>query len=348
MTKTLLVFGLLLLVFSTAYGQVNKQEDKLIIERIKWLYQLKRVIGTKYWFGYSSKKAEVTLAYFTNSKTYIVNPDISLKNRLNLTLKYKDSVVCIFINDKRVDTKDFHMETAYDSGDSSLIYYKNPVMMCSDYETTKKFVSDVNSLQKWGSMVMHEYFHGFQFKHYNFLSYANDSISISGTKLQSFYDSHNWYKDGVDKENLLLLACLSSDNKASIKSNLKKLFAIRQNRRLMFQDSLHFDVSKQEDFLEKTEGSSRYIEWQLFKSFEWIPINKTLKKIDTAYDESTYKNFNLEREPWMYEANSIRYFYSTGFNFLRLLDKLNIEYKKNFFNDNTSTPENLLLKFIMN
>lgn len=87
------------------------------------------------------------------------------------------------------------MHTAYDNEDATLIYYENPVMMCSDFETTQKVVNDVNRLQTWSSMVLHEFFHGFQFKHDNFLKYANDSITISKIKLQSFYNSNKWYKN---------------------------------------------------------------------------------------------------------------------------------------------------------
>lgn len=347
MAKLLIFISFLLLTFSSLNSQDNKKQERIIIERIKWLYQLKKQ-GKPSWPGYNSNYHEVVLAYFTNSTTYLVNPNNSLKDRLKLKSIYRDKMVGIYRSPKRIDSNEFHMETAYEDTDSTLLYYKNPVMMCSDYEITRKFVNDVNSLQKWASMVLHEYFHGFQFMHPSFLRYANDSIYISGTKLQSFYDSYKWYKDGVDQENSLLLTCLSSGNDSDVKSALKHLFALREKRRAVFQDSLHFDISKQEDFFEKMEGSARYMEWQVLKSFDKVPISQILNRIDTAYKADTYKNFHLESEPWMYEANSIRYFYSTGFNFLRLLDKFDIEYKRNFFNDKQLTSYNFLLKFIQN
>lgn len=349
MAKSIILVGFLLLTFSFLQGQDNKhytKEEKIIIERVKWLYQLKQVIGKGYWPGYNTKKNDVVLAYFTNTATYIVNPDNDLRKRLKLSIVYTNKAISIYQNHKRVDEKEFHMETAFDDTDSTMPFYKVPVMMCSDFETTTKFVEDVNSIQKWASMVMHEYFHGFQFKHKSFLRYANDSISISGTKLQSFYDLHKWFKDGVDKENALLLSCLSSTDRTQIKTSLKQLIALRKERRAMFKDSLHFDISHQEDFFEKTEGSARYMEWQLLKSFYLIPVNQNLKKIDTAYKENTYKKFTLESEPWLYQTNSIRYFYATGFNYLRLLDKLKIKYKTHFFDDNTLTPYALISKFV--
>lgn len=344
MAKSLNFISFLLLIFSSLHSQDNKQE-RIIIERIKWLYQLKKQ-GKSYWPEFNSNHHEVVLGYFTKSTTYLVNPNNTLKGRLKLTSIYRDRMVDIYRSPKRIDSKEFHMETAYEDTDSTLLYYKNPVIMCSDYETTRKFVDDVNSLQKWASMVLHEYFHGFQFKHPGFLRYANDSINISGTKLQSYYDSYNWYRDGVDQENALLLTCLSSGAESNVMSTLKHVFALREKRRSVFRDSLHFDISKQEDFYEKMEGSARYLEWQMLKSFDKVPVSQTLKRIDKAYKAGTYKNFHLEREPWMYQANSVRYFYATGFNLLRLLDKFDIEYKENFFNDNLSTSYNLLLKVI--
>lgn len=343
MVKSIILVFFLLATFNCLYSQDN--QDEITIERIKWLYQLKDALGNN-WPEYNSDKYEVPMAYFTDSTTYIVNPGDFLKNKLNLNLKYEDPTISIFQNDTRIDTIEFHMHTAYDNEETTLIYYKNPVTMCSDYETTQKFVDDVNSLQKWASMVLHEFFHGFQFKHDTFLKYAHDSISLSGTKLQSYYDSNKWYKELVDEENLLLLSCLSSDDKIHIKQSLKKLFKIREKRRAIFQDSLHFDISHQEAFYEKMEGSARYIEWQILKDFKNIPDNKILIQIDTAYQENAYHNVQLENEPWMYETNSVLYFYSSGFNFLRLLDKLEIKYKSYLFNNNPISFYDLLKNYI--
>lgn len=64
------------------------------------------------------------------------------------------------------------METNISLGDSTPDYnYKAPFMNCSSPELTDRFIPDVHSTEMWATMVMHEYFHGFQFKHAQFLDF---------------------------------------------------------------------------------------------------------------------------------------------------------------------------------
>jgi hypothetical protein len=42
-------------------------------------------------------------------------------------------------------------------------------MRCSSLEQTSKTIPDVTSVNEWATMVMHEYFHGFQFKNDGYL-----------------------------------------------------------------------------------------------------------------------------------------------------------------------------------
>ena len=61
------------------------------------------------------------------------------------------------------------------------------------------------------------------------------------------------------------------------------------------------------------EGSARYIEYRLYEYFD---------------------DFNLTDAKWLYTIGK-NYYYATGFNLLRLLDKLGIEYHSHIFTDVT-------------
>ena len=50
----------------------------------------------------------------------------------------------------------------------------------------------------------------------------------------------------------------------------------------------------------------------------------------------------MENDPWLYTTGK-SYFYATGFNMVRLLDKLGIEYKIELFNKGELSLEQLLL-----
>lgn len=65
-------------------------------------------------------------------------------------------------------------------------------------------------------------------------------------------------------------------------------------------------------------------------------------KSDTLYGSYAYfDNFNLEEAQWLYKIGR-NYFYVTGFNIVRLLDKLKIEYKSRLFNEAGVSLEEIL------
>jgi hypothetical protein len=326
---------------------VQAQNEQLTVQRIRYFYRLKSRLADKVWPGFGSPRYDVDLAYFTNNNTYLIAPSGLAGNKkaeINIYRKGKLSIG----KTERLDTISFHMATAYEDQDSGSLWYHNPLMLCSDYETTHKYVRDVADLQTWSTMVMHEYFHGFQFRHPSFIRFANDTITVSITKLQSYYDSYPWFKESVDKENQLLLDCLNSSDLSIIKSLFSQYQALRNWRMKHFHELQKFDLSTQEEFLEKMEGSARYMEYQLYLTFKKVPVDKQLSHIDTAYKPLALQTFALKDKPWMYESNSVRYFYSTGFNMLRLLDKLYVSYKKHFFDNNNLTPYKLLSQRLSN
>jgi hypothetical protein len=67
-----------------------------------------------------------------------------------------------------------------------------------------------------------------------------------------------------------------------------------------------------------------------------------LSQVDPSYKAyQIFKNYKIENDPWLYTPGK-RYFYATGFNIVRLLDKLHIPYKSNLFKDGESTLEQQL------
>jgi hypothetical protein len=337
-------YGSVMLVLGCLIGftvHAQAPDEQIVIQRIIYFYQLKSQLANKSWPGFGLPRYDVDLAYFTANNSYVMDPSGTIGHEKSLIRKYNKGKLTIE-KTARLDTITFHMATAYEDLDSGSLWYHNPVMLCSDYETTQKYVSNVFDLQTWATMVMHEYFHGFQFRHPAFIRFANDSITISNTTLQSYYDDYPWFKASVDKENQLLLDCLNSNNLMAMKQLFQQYKALRSSRLKRFYELQKFDLSIQEEFLEKMEGSARYMEYQLYLAFKDLPANKQLTRIDTAYKASALKDFVLKDKPWMYESNSIRYFYSTGFNMLRLLDHLQIDYKTDFFDNNELTAYRLL------
>lgn len=313
-----------------------------VIRQIEYFDKVKKyATKSKIWPEFGSPKYEADLVFFTAEKSYLIGRPI-LKTLKKKPLKTYRTQQIVVEETERLDTLAFHMETAYESQNKTQLWYHYPAILCSDYDTTRQYVEDVSTPQIWAAMVLHEYFHGFQFRHPEFIRFANDSITVSTRKLQSYYDKYPWFKKSVDEENQLLLECLNSNDVSQIKKLFKNYKAKRIERLSAFKEVEKFDLTIQEEFLEKMEGSARYMEYQLYQIFKDIPIDKKLAEIDNKYDFSGVKKFTLEDKPWMYQSTSIRYYYSTGFNMLRLLDQLKVSYKANFFDDNRSTPYELL------
>lgn len=319
---------------------LQAQNNNLDIERIQYLHTLKKHLN-KAWPTFGSSEYTADIAYFTPTKTFITGRPISETLKKHPIKTYRRGNILIE-ETERLDTLAFHMFTAYENTDSSKLWYHYPVILCSDYDTTRNHIEDIPNTQTWATVILHEYFHGFQFRHPEFIRYANDSITVSITRLQSYYDHYSWFKESIDKENQILLECLASKNIQKTKALFKVYKMQRAQRLSRFSQTEKFDLTHQEEFLEKMEGSARYIEYQLYLLFKNIPTNKELMNIDKQYDPSAFKTFKLVDKPWMYNSNSIRYFYSTGFNMMRLLDQLKIKYKERFFDDNTITPYRLL------
>lgn len=319
---------------------LQAQSSDLDLQRIQYLHTLKKHLNKK-WPEFGSHKYTADIAYFTPSKTFVTGrPILTTLKRKPLKIHKRKNI--LIQETEPLDTASFHMFTAYESEDSTKLWYRYPVVLCSDYDITVKHIEDIPNTQTWATIILHEYFHGFQFLHPKFISYANDSVSISITKLQSYYDLYPWFKESIDKENELLLDCLASKDILKTKDIFKEYKTKRNERLLKFYQTEKFNLTPQEEFLEKMEGSARYMEYQLYLSFKDIPVDRELIKIDKHYNPSALKTFSLEDKPWMYQSNSVRYFYSTGFNMLRLLDRLKVNYKDHFFDDNSLTPYSLL------
>jgi len=82
-------------------------------------------------------------------------------------------------------------------------------MKCSSPELTDKFIPDVHSTEMWSTMVMHEYFHGYQFKHPKFLEFYEKNVNVSADTLKELYKNNVWFKASIDKENESLLSGLT-------------------------------------------------------------------------------------------------------------------------------------------
>lgn len=91
------------------------------------------------------------------------------------------------------------------------------------------------------------------------------------------------------------------------------------------------------------EGTARYLEYKLCSIFATRRPDEKLLRSDTSFKSfNKFRNYKLQSDPWLYKTEKTSYFYATGFNMARLLDKLGVEYKSKLFNQGHLTLEQLL------
>ena len=146
---------------------INAQSLNKDVERLQYVYALKVVINDSVWSGFADKQYDVPLLYYSDTCCYVVNPTEKFLAKYPSVLVHSDNDIQIYQTEK-VDDKPFHMHVTF-TDDESNIDYRTPFMRCSSLEQTSKTIPDVTSVNEWATMVMHEYFHGFQFKNDGYL-----------------------------------------------------------------------------------------------------------------------------------------------------------------------------------
>ncbi|PKV66320.1 hypothetical protein BD749_1445 [Pontibacter ramchanderi] len=336
---------LLLAVLSLSCTKQLASSEQLVFDRIAYVYALKPTIASDIWQGFDAKQYDVPLVYYTDSSSFIANPTSRFLRMYNPALVFRTSDLKVYKTTARLDSTPFHMAVNFTIGDTSVYDDLSPFMHCSSLEETGKVVTDVVTTETWVTMVVHEYFHGFQFRHKDFLQHFADSLGTfqKGT-LKGLYKDNAWFKEQVDKENGLLLEALETDSRDEIRTLLAAFRQERENRRNETKRRFNTDIEAAEKMHETMEGTARYVEQKLYEKFSQKQPDRKLQRADTAYQGyHSFKNHKLENDEWLYlTAQSGVYFYATGFNMARILDKLQVPYKERLFKEKELSLEDIL------
>lgn len=341
--RTLFFFILTMLLFS--FVKRDELKEQPIIDRIEFVFNLKQIVERDVWKTFGDKKFDVPLIYFTDTSSYIANPTPKFLSTFKSALIYENRSLKVYRTEKRVDDVPFHMEAGMMLGTPTDEYnYHSPFMKCSSFEVANKTIPGVSSTEEWITMIMHEYFHGFQYKHQPYLDYYESNIvRIQPDSLRSTYKNNSWFKNSINQENELLLKAIKETDKLAREKLIDTFFTVRSERRKNTKQRLNFDIEQYEKCYETMEGTARYIEYSLYNKFATMPPNQKLLKSDTSFKSfENYRNYNIDNDKWLYQTSSKSFFYAIGFNTARLLDKLGIEYKSKLFKEGGISLEEIL------
>jgi hypothetical protein len=321
--------------------------DSLSARRISFVLNLKKDVAKYAWSDFGKKGTEGTLIYFNSDKSDVFFPDSLVMETIVSFDKHSDD----YLLAPRTDSIPFHMENmlSFDKDDSSKFYYDNPVEQYCSVEEINKFIPSVQSSEMWSTMVIHEMFHHYQLNNENYKGYAKNEISLLP------FDPRNLFSLCKEDENFLALiqnendflmkaiSVSSGDNRDSLISTY-----LEKRKRRIEKFSIEYpDLEKVEDFYVIQEGSARYIEYKSMfihsgyanDSDSVVILNDPMFKSFTEFNEVDLSN---EAFSYLTYAAPSDYYYTIGFNIMRLLDELGIDYKPYLLNQ----PQKGLHKYL--
>ena len=153
----------------------------------------------------------------------------------------------------------------------------------------------------WRTMVLHEYFHGFQFRHPAYLA----QFEASGSEPHPFVGAGRTLSkirlvQRIRRpENAFLLDALRQTDAEIIRRDIDGFRKLRAERHARMRRELAPEAVGAERVYETMEGTARYIEFHACPG-----------------------GYDLNANDWLYRTDISQYMYATGFNIVRLLDKL--------------------------
>lgn len=186
-----------------------------------------------------------------------------------------------------------------------------PRMECSSPEITFATIPDVRSYEEWYAMLIHEFFHGFQFRKYPAFwdrgLEVNPEDFYASDSLMALKANYGWYADMLAQESELLSQMYDAGDVSTVRDLFARFMPIREERLRAVKEKLGLDITEFYPITEAREGSARYIEYCL------------------------YKEQGIDDTDWMFNLDGGSYYYASGFYMLLIMDRFGIDYKADLF-----------------
>lgn len=183
---------------------VFEQED---FKYLDFLFTLKKEMFKQSWTEFTAKDTFSPIIYYTTTGTYVLNPNKHILSTTKHTKvgNFRSNIPVILLANEYTDTDNFQFHSSF-SSDKNTLYYNANVLSFQSFELTQKFIPDVEDIQDWAIMVIHELFHGYQRaipahkEYYTHLEIPNGPDAFLG----NYYNTLPWFKESVQKENDIL------------------------------------------------------------------------------------------------------------------------------------------------
>lgn len=159
-----IVFGSILFAgASMCFGQ--GKADKLVIARLQYIYKARQNLGDSA-TSFGGKQYDLPLIHYDGDTTFISNPTGKFLDQFRPKPVLEKNIAKIFKLDYRIDSAPFYLKVSMSMGEDTTVYdYYAPFIKCSSREEFEKVKGGPISTQKWSALVIHEFFHAYQFFH---------------------------------------------------------------------------------------------------------------------------------------------------------------------------------------
>lgn len=276
--------------------------EQPILDRILQVREL-RAAAAERWPGFDDPQYDTPLLYLTDSVCYAVDPEERFRAQYDARLVCR-TAGCNIYKTALPDSLPFHMETQYDFGDSTAFNHRIPYLFCSSPEITRSVETSVTDLTYWLPMVLHEYAHGVQLRQPGYLeAFRAAIVDTPEMEIAVLHKRHDWLDKAVRAENQALLEALDAENIAARDTSVGRFRELRRARKQRMAAELGDSIVLTEAVYEAMEGVARFVEAQA-----GIALG--------SYSEA---------DTWLFDTDCAGYFFATGYNLVRLLDRCGVD-----------------------
>ncbi|MDU8886799.1 hypothetical protein RXV94_11560 [Yeosuana sp. MJ-SS3] len=340
--KKHLAILLLLTLFSCTNTAKNEEVNESLMDQsyfrhLSYLINIKNEVAQKHWPDFAENDFYQPVVYYSRENTIVLNPSEHIRKITDRPQELTfNKVPVIKLPETYTDTTSLRFSNSITS-DSTFFHYMQPVLYFQSYELTKKFLQDdLVDIQDWSIMVIHEFFHAYQWSIPEMFEYTKTvQKHMPGGPdkfLGSYHKDLEWYKESVKQENELLKAIWIDG--ADLIQNLNKYDSLRNERIERVKREYDVDIRPAEDYEITIEGQARYFE-SLIKRYlsKNNPEAVFFTKEDKEGITNMFKGYDVVKDRNLFNIYNNRYYYPIGYNISMILEKYNVDYKNSFYRE---------------
>lgn len=306
--------------------------DSLSARRIALVMDLREQVAKRVMPDFIRKPTEGTLIYFNGDHSEVFFPTDKVVDKLGDFEKYSDD----YLLTDRTDSIPLHFEVmiSFDPGDKNRFYYDHPVEQFLSVEGIGNFYPSVESTGMWATMALHEMFHHYQYNTPEYVAYAKaemGDLGFDSRDLGRLCREDDHFLPLIKQENKVLMEALAEKDEA-LRDSLIASYLEKRASRMATYGEAYPHLEKVENYYVLQEGSARYMEYESMKVLNAYAKSPDAPKVENDPKFKGYAEFrdlDLKGDAFSFltQAGASQYHYAIGFNTMRLLDLLEVEYR---------------------